>query len=148
MTADVHSTNLLKTEIEKERRLLEEDKNELQHLERALRDEEARRQRHNKGLHPLAKSLGQGTCIQRITHEKGVTPRKRTEPLFRDLDNDASLEALLQQVHSHLESMQNNTASIAEIPLAITDSQAALDSFTWRILDKESYGKLHGLDFT
>lgn len=142
LTADLHSVNLIKGEIEKERRLLKGDKEELEQLEKALRDEESRRRRHNKRLHPLAQTREQ--------NPGGLRPRlpSDTAPLLRDLQNDASMQDLLKQLHNHLESMQNNTASIEQIPSAITTSQAALDSFSWQFLDKERYAKLHGLDMT
>jgi len=135
----------LKAEIEKERRLLNEDKKELKHLERALRDEEARRQRHNKGLHPLAKGVERHNGRDRTTHEKSWLSSENTEPSCGDLENDASLATLLKQLHNHLGSMHNNTSSIEQIQLAMATSQAALDSFTWRFLDKDKYAKLHGL---
>lgn len=143
----MHSVNLIKGEIEKERRLLKGDKEELQQLEKALRDEESRRRRHNKGLHPLAQTREQDPSgLQTIRGKPGLP--SDTTPLLRDLQNDASMEDLLKQLHNNLKSMHNNTASVEEIPLAITTSQAALDSFSWRFLDKERYSKLHGLDMT
>jgi kinetochore protein Fta7 len=147
LTADLHSASLLKAEIKKERRLLEEDKEELQQLEKALRDEEARRQRHSKGLHPLAKIGEPYTCTLRTVEEGPGLPYS-TGPSFRDLEDDANLDGLLEQLHSHLESMQNNNGNIEEIPSAMTTSQAALDSFLWRFLEKERYSKLHGIDMT
>ena len=138
----------MKTEIERERRLLYEDKNELQQLERALRDEEARRRRHSKGLHPLANSIGQDTGRKQAMHEKSGIQSDDVVPLCVNLENGTSLEALLLQLHSHLDSMQNNTASIGEIPAVITSSQSALNSFTWRFVETEKYGKLHCLDLT
>jgi kinetochore protein Fta7 len=147
LTADLHSASLLKAEIKKERRLLEGDKEELQQLEKALRDEEARRQRHSKGLHPLAK-IGEAYTGRLRTVEEGPRLPCSIGPSFRDLEDDTNLEDLLEQLHSHLESMQNNTGSIAEIPLAMTTSQRALDCFLWRFLDKEKYAKLHGMDMT
>ena len=146
MTADIHSTSILKAEIERERRLLNEDKKELEHLERALRDEEARRQRHNKGLHPLAKRVEQHSGRDGTIHGKSWLGSENTEPSCGDLENDASLATLLKQLYSHLGSMHNNTSSIEQIELAMATSQAALDSFTWRFLDKDKYAKLHGLD--
>jgi kinetochore protein Fta7 len=143
----VHSASLLKAEIDKERRLLQEDKEELQQLQQALRDEEARRQRHSKGLHPLAKTMEQNTGRPWIIEEK-VGPARNSGPSLRNLEKDASLGDLLQQLHSHLESMQNNTASIEEIPSAMTTSQAALDGFSWRFLDQEKHAKVHGLAMT
>jgi CENP-Q, a CENPA-CAD centromere complex subunit len=148
LTADVHSTGILKAEIEKERRLLDEDKKELDHLEKALRDEEARRQRHNKGLHPLAKRVEQHSGRDRTIRGKSWLGSENTEPSCRDMENDASLATLLEQLHSHLGSMHNNTSSIEQIQLAMDTSQAALDSFTWRFLDKDKYAKLHGLEVT
>jgi kinetochore protein Fta7 len=136
----------LKAEIEKEQRLLNEDKKELEHLESALRDEEARRQRHNKGLHPLAKSIEQHSGRDRTIHGKSWLSSEHTEPSCGDLENDASLATLLKQLYSHLGSMHNNTGSIEQIQLAMATSQAALDSFTWQFLDKDKYTKLHGLD--
>ena len=148
MTADVHSTGILKAEIEKERRLLDEDKKELDHLEKALRDEEARRQRHNKGLHPLAKRVEEHSGRDRTIRGKSWLGSENTEPSCRDMENDASLATLLEQLHSHLGSMHNNTGSIEQIQLAMDTSQAALDSFTWRFLDKDKYAKLYGLEVT
>ena len=148
MTAHVHSTSILKVEIEKERRLLNEDKKELEHLERALRDEEARRQRHNKGLHPLAKREEQHNSRDPSIHGKSWLGSENTGPSCGDMENDASLATLLKQLHSHLGSMHNNTSSIEQIQLAMDTSQAALDSFTWRFLDKDKYAKLHALDTT
>lgn len=145
LTADLHSANLLKAEIEKDRRLLEEDKKELRQLEKALRDEEVRRQSHNKGLHPLAK-IGEGDTVRLRTIEETLRLPSNTRPPFRDLDKDASVGDLLKQLHSHLESLQNNTNNIEEIPLAMTTARAALDSFSWRFLEKEKYSTLHGLE--
>ena len=137
----------MKAEIAKERRLLEEDKKELEQLEQALKDEEVRRQRQNKSLHTLAKRVEQIASNQRAREQTPEIACKDTRPPFRDLEDDRGLGGLLQQLHSHLDSIHNNTARIAEIPSAMTASQAALDSFTWRFLDQERYDKLHGLDF-
>jgi hypothetical protein len=138
----------LKAEIEKERRLLDEDKKELEHLERALRDEEARRQRHNKGLHPLAKRVERHSGRDRTVHGESCLGSENTEPSWRDLEKDTSLATLLKQLYSHLGSLQHNTSSTEQIQLAMATSQAALDSFTWRFLDKDKYAKLHGLNVT
>jgi kinetochore protein Fta7 len=148
LTADEHSTSILKAEIEKEQRLLDEDKKELEHLERAFRDEEARRQRHNKGLHPLAKRLEHHHDRDRTIHANPWLGSENPMSSCGAIENDVSLAALLEQLYSHLGSMHNNTRSIKQIPLAMDTSQAALDSFTWRFLDKDKYAQLHGLDVT
>lgn len=147
LTTDLHSTSLLKAEIEKDRRLLEEDKKELRQLEKALKDEEVRRKRHNRGLHPLAK-IGEEDAVRPRTIEETLRLPSNTRPPLRDLDNDAGLGDLLKQLHSHLESLQNNTNNIQEIPSAMTTARAALDSFSWQFLEKEKYSKLHGLELT
>ena len=92
--------------------------------------------------------MEQDTGRKQTVHEMSGIQSDDVVPLFLGMENGTSLEAMLQQLHSHLDSMQNNTASIGEIPAAITSSQSALDSFTWRFLDTKKYGKLHGLDLT
>jgi kinetochore protein Fta7 len=137
----------LKAEIEKDRRLLEEDKKELRQLEKALKDEEVRRKRHNKGLHPLA-VIGEGDTVRLRPIEETLRLPYNTRPPLRDLDKDASLGNLLEQLHNHLESLQNNTSNIQGVPSAMATARAALDCFSWQCLGKEKYSKLHGLEVT
>ncbi len=129
MTADIHSSGLLKAEIDREQKLLIEDKTELEGLEKALRDAEAVRKRHSKGHHPLAKATTNTTARQPYGGSITKLVTKAETPTFRDLENDSNLEGLLKQVRSHLDSMQSNTASLQDISTAMTSSRAALDCF-------------------
>lgn len=143
----MHSSSLLEAEIEKEQKLLAEDETELENLETAWRDAEATRKRHSKGLHPLARATvdttdGQGYSDIPVVASKALTP------IIIDVGNDVHLNSLLKQVRSHLESMQNNTSSLEDIPAAINSAQAALNCFTWCRFDRKQQESMQEINVT
>ena len=142
LTADNHSAALLKAEIRKERRQLQQDQLELEVLEKGQRDTKAMRKQHDKGLHPLACSAqAVGASHDRRARQSHIVPDSTSTTA--DLDKDPTIQPLLKQLRSHLESMHNNTICVSDTKDAITRSAAALDIFTWQSAGKEHYNKIH-----
>lgn len=138
----------MKFAIDKELKLFVEDRTELEGLEKALKDSEATKKRHGKGLHQLARNAISSTRATESDHFTASIAGNVFKTTLQDVDEDPEFGALLNRVRSHIESMQNNTSSIVDISTAMTDSRAALDNLTWRSLDKGSYARLHDLDMT
>ena len=142
LTADNHSAAMLKAGIKKERAQLKQDRVELEVLEKGQRDTKAMRKQQDKGLHPLACAMqAAGASHDRRARQGPVVPISNSTTA--DLDDDPSIQPLLKQLRSHMESMNNNTICVSETKDAIKRSAAALDIFTWQYTGKEHYNKIH-----
>lgn len=129
MTADTHSMNLLKAQIEKEENLLKQDEAELAHLEESLKANEALRRDQSRTLHPIARRLGQ--------HQDNIdllgleaTSKKPIKPSLAELFDDEEMLPILEQLQNHLDSMQNNVADIKQVRDATTQAAVELQLYT------------------
>ena len=138
---------LLKAEIGKERAKLEQDRTEYHELEQGLKDAELMRRKQNKRLHPLARTANRVIKSATYGHED-LLNTKHVKTSFHSLDSDTSLRPVLKQLRSHLESMQNNIASIKDISDAMENSKAFLDVFASRSMDTEKHTRLYDIGLT
>jgi len=141
----MNSMSLLRAQIAKEEKMLQLDREELEALEDGSKSSEAIRKRQNKTLHPLARSLD--TEVEYPRSNKSIESSS-TKFSISELENDRQVQPLLQQIHDHLESMQNNTAGMQDIQEALEGAEVALDVFTSTVLSRTQYKQLYGLNVT
>ncbi|KIW22794.1 uncharacterized protein PV07_11058 [Cladophialophora immunda] len=159
MTTNFQSVQLLRRQINREKLALKRDRAQLKTLEEGFKGSEALRRKKERGLHPLAKGLHREEEeededgveaelreeIERVNNIAGIYPanKKRgaisesmtfpTSPtLSPDSENDPELNSLLEQLRSHLLSMQNNTAPMQPVLAAMDEASTALDKFAAR----------------
>ncbi|KIV77270.1 hypothetical protein PV11_09081 [Exophiala sideris] len=156
LTTNIQSAHLLRRQIKREQRALKQDRAELTALERGLKSSSELRRKKERGLHPIARQLdtneddGVGVDqIERINTIAGISksagqpdPGSLTSP---NSDEDADLEPLLNQLRSHLLSMQNNVAGMKPVLAAVDETKMALDLFAARKLDPETLRRLHSV---
>lgn len=145
MTANTHTIGLLDAELEGESDLLEQEKAELDVLERALADLEESDGKQMR-LHPFsqASNLTNPRTMPADYEMRSVIKTPATT--LPDLEHDPQIKDVVDQLRHHLDSMQNNMEGTKEISAALATSQAALDVFTWRQLEKAEYSRVYGID--
>lgn len=138
LTPAIHSVELLKAEIEKEELALERDRANLDKLEANARAEERKQKQQTAKVHPLLKRTAAASGLVDDADSIGLVPSKREESsLFVNLDTD--LAPLLNQLRSHLESMQSNHEQVEGIDSAMERAHAALDSVLYANSAPETY---------
>ncbi|CAG8897023.1 unnamed protein product [Penicillium egyptiacum] len=125
------SVDLLKAEIAKEEALLAGETKSLQEMEKNAKRAEAERKRQTKNEHPVLRQLDalpqtEGSGSSEFT----LLGAKDSQVTLDELETDPEVQALMKQLHGHLQSMQSNTSPFARLGDAITRSQAALDLYT------------------
>ncbi|KAJ5925073.1 CENP-A-nucleosome distal centromere subunit CENP-Q, partial [Penicillium verhagenii] len=122
------STDLLRAEIAKEEALLANEKKELQTMDKNAKRAEAERKRQTKNEHPVLRQLDD---FPQDSGSSGfaLVDTKPDQAALDELETDPEIQALMKQLHGHLQSMQTNTAPLMGLRDAITRSQAALDIF-------------------
>lgn len=118
--------NLLKEQIKREERALVQDKRDLELLEDAFKSSKTLQKRQAKTLHPLA-CLKEDAAQRRPEMSSNVS--RPAESVFQ-VEADDELKSLLHQLYSHLQSMQNNTASLRPISVMLHKAQSTLDLFS------------------
>ena len=120
---------LLKAEIAKEEKLLQQDRADLAGLEKDFRDSVAVRHAQEKKCHPLARAPKIASGARSGEFSQFRTSARPVDCIPTSFERDDSLQDLLKQVKSHLESMRGNTAGLEDVSTAMVSAQAALDSF-------------------
>ncbi|KAJ5923898.1 CENP-A-nucleosome distal centromere subunit CENP-Q [Penicillium verhagenii] len=122
------STDLLRAEIAKEEALLANEKKELQTMDKNAKRAVAERKRQSKNEHPVLRQLDD---LPQDSGSSGfaLVDTKPDQAALDELETDPEIQALMKQLHGHLQSMQTNTAPLMGLRDAITRSQAALDIF-------------------
>ncbi|KIW65038.1 hypothetical protein PV04_07325 [Phialophora macrospora] len=167
LTCNVQAARLLTRQISREKAALKLDKKDLKTLEDGLRGSKEVRRRKERGLHPLARR-GEGEGIGRehaaIIGIDAAGPAEEMRPLSLSVafpaattastestldllgsadQADPEMNALLGQLHSHLLSMRNNTASLVPVVDAVEEAKAALEKFAARNLDEPVLRRLY-----
>ncbi|KAL8335140.1 hypothetical protein RB598_009369 [Gaeumannomyces tritici] len=137
LNPSLHAVELLKAEIEKEERLLENDYKVLRQLETNARDEAREWKKNLRTSHVLVPDVQ--SCEPPTTglfdEDRGlILAERQSGGLYKDLD-DKELLGLSQQMNNHLDSMRGNLQQIGPLLPAITKSKAALHEVLLRHLD-------------
>jgi len=124
LTTATNSVDLLRAEIKREESELAREVSQLGELEKNAKAAKTERKRQTKNDHPVLRRLehyseGQGY--------NNVAEMRDNEVALCDIEADSNLRPFVEQLRSHLESMQSNASQIAGIRDAITRSQAALN---------------------
>jgi kinetochore protein Fta7 len=134
---------LLLTQIAKEERLLQQDKEELDELKRNARSGEALRKKQQRSLHPLAQALSVNSTDQRLDVHMhwGCPPPSPSsgKEVIVSPSTMPGMEPLLSQLTDHLESIRNNVLQVAPLAHAIGQAQDVLDNFSQDTLSKIHY---------
>ncbi|KAH0842191.1 hypothetical protein AYO21_00184 [Fonsecaea monophora] len=157
LTTNLQSAQLLRRQINREKLALKRDRAQLKALEEGFKGSEALRRKKDRGLHPIAKNLHRSEDedaggreaelreeVERVNNIAGILPvdqrtsamskpKTRSPPtLSPGSDDDPELNSLLNQLRSHLLSMQNNTASMLPVLAAMDETKVTLDKFAAR----------------
>jgi kinetochore protein Fta7 len=139
---------LLSAEVKGETELLEQEKTDLETLEKELADQEGAKGKQAKGLHPFARNRGAENPRPMVgEYESGAT-NKLPAAALSELENDAEAKDLVEHLQNYLDSIQTDVEGTRHIREALTSSQAALDVFNWRQLGKTEYRHVYGVDAT
>ncbi|PLB47816.1 hypothetical protein P170DRAFT_361212 [Aspergillus steynii IBT 23096] len=121
------STDLLKTEADREDALLAKEKKQLQEMEKNAKRAEMERKRQLKNEHPVLRKLNEAPSTEhRIQADLKIAADKNPQLTFDGLEDDPDTFDLLKQLSGHLNSIQNNIAPLDGLADAITRSQIAL----------------------
>ncbi|KAJ9649390.1 hypothetical protein H2199_000165 [Coniosporium tulheliwenetii] len=132
LTPALHWVELLKVEIEKEEEALDRDRVALAELEANAKAEERRRRKQVKKAHPLlTESLDHGYEGDDAESIGLVPSSMLADALLLD-SPDSDLKPLLEQLQSHLESMQANLGHLEGIDGAILSAREALDDMLFK----------------
>ena len=134
--------NLLKEQIKREEKALGRDKQDLEQLEGAFRSSETMQKRQTKTLHPLAR-LKEDIGDRR--QEMASSTSRSAQSVFY-VEADDELQTLFQQLHSHLQSMQSNTANLRPLSETLHRAQSALDFFAAGGIDSPGQIGIHRMD--
>ncbi|OAL23571.1 hypothetical protein AYO20_10967 [Fonsecaea nubica] len=157
LTTNLQSAQLLRRQINREKLALKRDRAQLKTLEEGFKSSEALRRKKERGLHPIAKNLHREEDedeggreaelreeVERVNNIAGIFPvNQRTSAMSESMtcspptlspgsDDDPELSLLLDQLRSHLLSMQNNTASMLPVLAAMDETKVTLDKFAAR----------------
>jgi hypothetical protein len=148
LITNTHTIGLLGAEIGGETELLEQEKAELEALERDLAKLEEADGIQQERLHPFARhtSLDNAPTIS-LDYDTRSAIRIPAVTL-PGLEHDPEAKDVLDQVRHHLDSMQNNVEGTKNIVAALATSQAALDFYNWRRLGEAEYSQVYGLEAT
>ena len=148
MSANTHTIGLVGAEVKEETDLLEQERAQLEALERDLADLGGPDRKHEQRLHPFARGSGLGTPLRVAGDYETRSAIKVPASMLGDLEQDPEAKDILDQLRHHLDSMQNNIEDTKDIVAALATSQAALDVFNWRRLGKTEYRRVYGVDAT
>ena len=146
LTANTHTIGLLDAEVGGETALLEQEKAELEALERNLSDLEGSDGKQKTRLHPFARGSDFNNPRKMSADYEMRSTIKTPAATLSDLEHDHQTKDILAQLRHHLDSMQNNMEGTTDIVAALETTQAALDVFNWRQLGKAEYGRVYGVD--
>ncbi|KAI9844561.1 MAG: hypothetical protein M1837_005520 [Sclerophora amabilis] len=142
LTPAVHSIELFRSEVAKERQRLGADQARLDELKRNARTEESMHKRQaKKNLHPLlhqAATLNDGEVrfnASELTAEE-VKPDHGLET-----EDDQAVAPVLAQLQNHLESMHSNTSFLEGIGDQLIRSRAAVETVLINHLDPVHYAR-------
>jgi CENP-Q, a CENPA-CAD centromere complex subunit len=156
LTPALHANELLEAQLSKEMALLESEQKGLADLEANAKIETALRGQAARKLHSLLQPDGGTFAIEALKDDIGLgighIPR-----LF-DLDvslllpwclfiklspyqiqDDEHLQALVKEVHGHVDSIQGNLRQVEGVPQAISMSKAAVQATLFGHLDSAQY---------
>lgn len=135
--------NLLKAQILKEEKDLEQDKDELRVLQEGVKSTEALRRKRANSLHPLAKLCAGTSNRPRLSCSSTHTTHR---PFSQILEEDEDLGPLLVQLRSHFDSIVNNTATMQQVSNTIDATRTTLDMSALHVFGPVQYGKLYELN--
>lgn len=88
--------------------------------------------------------------VERISEIAGISAHSLPSTTALSIDSGPEshpdLAPLLKQLRNHLQSMENNTASVQPVLTAMSEAQVALDLFAAARLDEQTKRRLHGFD--
>lgn len=107
---------LLREQIKKEEMLLQLDKEEVLQLQESLKANNSIRRQQYKTLNPLAHRLSNSPHPSQTGLVNSNQSKDRsTRPSLSNLSGIIEVQTLLHRLKDHLESMENNTASMQNV---------------------------------
>lgn len=128
--------------------MLEQEKRELDTLESELAGYDEFNSKQRKRLHPLTQANDRGDTLSRRADYETRCATKTPPSKLSELEHDAEARDVLDQLQYHLDRMQNNVDATRDIQAALATSQAALDVFNWRNLERAEYRQIYRIDTT
>ncbi|KAK3684229.1 S-adenosyl-L-methionine-dependent methyltransferase [Podospora appendiculata] len=140
----LHSVALLKREKAEEEAALERDYRALRTLETNARAEARDWRERGKRDHVLASGVGGGGWERenRLEVVKTGDSHHLAGGAFNDIQEDAELVVLSQQLKNHMESMRGNLQQIEGVLPAIAKSKGALQGLLHKHLDPRQYDQV------
>jgi len=137
LTPTLHTIALLKGQIGKESRELAADRSRLEELRKNARAEETFRNRLNQ-KRPAALQADPTLTgeIEDGADEVGLATRVGQEAPPLDENVNGTLQPLIMQLRSHLDSMESNASQVAGISDALCETTAVLDDVLFTFANK------------
>ena len=118
--------HLLREQIKKEERLLDQDQKDLNTLDAAYRSSAALQKRQSKNLHPMAKMVD---IDDEDARELGRNEESTATQSVLELELTSKEQPLIQQLRNHLDSMDKNVDITSNFSCGLMDAKAALEIF-------------------
>ncbi|ODQ50729.1 hypothetical protein SAICODRAFT_9692 [Saitoella complicata NRRL Y-17804] len=131
LVTDLEQVGVLERELERERRELEEEVEQLRELETNAKAAAGERRKRQKKLHPLLQTTTEPSPDDDIAFPDRVN-LKRTSSSTYDTANDKTLCSLTTQLEQHLTSIQNNVAKVEGVVGVASKAEGAL----MRLMDR------------
>ncbi|KAL5947568.1 hypothetical protein ACKVV1_000639 [Pyricularia oryzae] len=137
----LHSVALLRAELKKQEKALEDDYKSLRTLESNARDEARSWKKSLRTTHilapearPVLSSSGNDGKSERWKDLELVIPKRQDDNLYQNLEDEELLK-ISQQIGSHMDSMQGNLRQVDGILPAMEITKAALHDVLLKHLD-------------
>ncbi|MCJ1397831.1 hypothetical protein MMC11_001027 [Xylographa trunciseda] len=128
LTLILHSTALLQSQITKEKRLLAKEQAALNELKRNAKAEVNIRRRQTSKRPEVLRQLIRVEDFEDNAVSIGLVKLESIKLSSLEMNIDASLQPLLLQLRSHLESMENNATQMKGMKIALLQTAAVLES--------------------
>ncbi|KAI9843854.1 MAG: hypothetical protein M1838_002426 [Thelocarpon superellum] len=140
LTPTSHAIGLLQAEIQKEKSLLDVDRERLVALSENTAAEDGLRRRRAKDAHPLLRLSDGARVHDDAVGSDGLKEVNLNQVLALDVD-EATLAPVLQKLQNHVDSIQANLGPVQGLSEAMRRTQATLDNRLYRQLDARQYAR-------
>ncbi|KAH7351004.1 CENP-Q, a CENPA-CAD centromere complex subunit-domain-containing protein [Rhexocercosporidium sp. MPI-PUGE-AT-0058] len=139
LTPALHSNELLEAELNKEMARLESDMETLAKLEKNAKTEASVRNQAGRKLHSVLQPDSSTRDIEVLNDDIGLSVDQQFQYLDLGVQDDENLQALVQELDGHVDTIQGNIKQVRGISQAMANSKAAVQATLFDHLDNSQY---------
>ncbi|KAL2071472.1 hypothetical protein VTL71DRAFT_12707 [Oculimacula yallundae] len=139
LTPALHSNELLEAELSKERARLESDLEILAELEKNAKTEAVVRNKAARKLHSVLQTESSTAETHALRDNIGLIADQPSQTLDLGVEDDEDLNALVNQLDGHVDSIRGNIKQVEGVSQAILKSRAAVQATLFEHLDIAHY---------